>query len=175
MEQQKGTEKFPSSFCQTVDMSGGAPQKTIENYLNTLLQSSDDVFLVEVKVSAGNDVKVFVDADKGITIEKCVQINRALYKIIEEDGLFENGNFSLEVSSPGVDEPLRLKRQYIKNIGRTLEILLNDESKKEGKLVTANDDDITIEETEGKGKKLNIKQTRILFNQIKHGKVLVTF
>ena len=174
-EQQKGTEKFPSSFCQTVDMNAAVPQKTIENYLNTLLQSSGDIFLVEVRVTAGNDVKVFVDADNGITIQKCVQINRALYKQIEEGQLFDNGNFSLEVSSPGLDEPLRLNRQYKKNIGRTIEVLLTDESKKDGKLLSVNDDDLVIEETDGKGKKAIIKQTTILFNQIKHAKVLVTF
>ena len=95
-------------------MIADAPQKAIENYINTLLQNSEDVFLVEVKVNPGNHIIVFLDADNGITIEKCVQINRALYKKIEEDSLFENGNFSLEVSSPGVDEPLKLRRQYKK-------------------------------------------------------------
>ena len=156
-------------------MIADAPQKAIENYINTLLQNSEDVFLVEVKVNPGNHIIVFLDADNGITIEKCVQINRALYKKIEEDSLFENGNFSLEVSSPGVDEPLKLRRQYKKNIRRTIEVMLNDESKKQGKLALVNDDGITIEETEGKGKKITNKNTTILFNQIKHTKVLVTF
>jgi len=152
-----------------------AAQKTIENYINALLQNSEDVFLVEVKVNPGNNIIVFLDADNGITIEKCIHINRALYKQIEENGLFPNGDFSIEVSSPGIDEPLKLLRQYKTNIGRKVEVLLNDESKKEGKLLAVNDDDIIIEQTAGKGKKaVNIK-TNILINQIKHTKVLVTF
>lgn len=156
-------------------MIAAAPQKAIENYLSILLQNSQDVFLVEVKINAGNNIQVYLDADNGITIDKCVKINRALYKQIEEDALFENGNFSLEVSSPGVDEPLKLNRQYKKNIGRTIEIQFNDDSKTEGKLALVNDDEISIEQKEGKGKKAINKNVTISFNQIKHTKVLVTF
>ncbi len=62
--------------------------------------------------------------------------NRALYKQIEAEGIFPDGDFSLEVSSPGLDEPLKLKRQYQKNIGRNVEVTLQDGSKKEGKLLS---------------------------------------
>src|SRR5919107_5230355 len=109
-------------------------QKAIEDFVNTQLKGVEDVFLVEVKVIPGNNIKVFLDADNGITIDKCIRINRALYKQIEESDLFPNGDFSLEVSSPGVDEPLKLLRQYKKNIGRTIEVTMNDGNKKEGKL-----------------------------------------
>lgn len=172
-------------------MIAGTPHKTIETYLTTLLQNSEDIFLVEVKIDAANNIKVFADADNGITIEKCVQINRALYKQIEAESLFENGNFSIEVSSPGVDEPLKLMRQYKKNVGRKIETYLIDNSIKQGKLISVNNEEIVIEELQGKGKKIhqamltnngganvspeNNKQTTILFNQIKHTKVLVTF
>ncbi len=150
-------------------------QKAIEDFVNASLKSSDDVFLVEVKVLPGNNIRVFLDADNGITIEKCIKINRALYNRIEESELFPNGDFSLEVSSPGVDEPLKLHRQYKKNIGRTVEVTMNDGTKKEGKLTTVNDAEIMIEEKTGQGKKAIIQTTNILFNQVKHTKVLVTF
>lgn len=156
-------------------MSAFEPQKAIENYIDTLLKDREDVFPVEVKVHPGNKILIFLDADNGITIDKCAQINRALYKLIEENALFENENFSMEVSSPGVDEPLKLKRQYKKNIGRTVEVILMDGSKKQGKLISVNDEEIIIEEAEGKGKKAIIKTTLILFNNIMHTKVLVTF
>jgi ribosome maturation factor RimP len=163
-------------------MSAGI-QKTIEDHINTLLQENEDVFLVEVKINAGNNIIVFLDADKGVTIDTCIRINRALYKEIEENGLFPNGDFALEVSSPGVEEPLKLHRQYKKNIGRTVEVFLNDETKKQGKLTEVTNDQITIEEREGKSQKLHSnknkqainKKTTILFNEIKHTKVLVTF
>ena len=89
-------------------MSTDLSQQTIETFIDNLLQDENDVFLVNLKVLPGNNIKVFLDADNGITIEKCIKINRALYKQIEEGALFQNGNFSLEVSSPGVDEPLKL-------------------------------------------------------------------
>jgi len=147
----------------------------IENFVLRFIEKSDDIFLVEVKITPGNQVTVLLDADNGITIEKCTIVNKALYKFIEESGLFPDGNFSLEVSSPGVDKPLTLHRQYKKNIGRTLEVELNDGSKIEGRLVAVNEDEISIEEKEGKGKKMIIKMTTILFNQIKQATVLITF
>jgi len=150
-------------------------QQAIEDYVNAQITGSEDIFLVEVKVIPGNNIKVFIDADNGITIEKCIKINRALYNQIEESDLFPNGDFSLEVSSPGVEEPLKLHRQYKKNIGRSVEVTLIDGTKKEGKLITVNDDEIILEEKAGQGKKQVIQTTNILFNQVKHTKVLVTF
>ncbi|MGI8582390.1 MAG: ribosome assembly cofactor RimP [Chitinophagaceae bacterium] len=156
-------------------MISDTKQKAIEDFVNAQLTGSEDIFLVEVKVIPGNNIKVFLDADEGITIEKCIKINRALYSQIEESELFPNGDFSLEVSSPGIDEPLKLQRQYKKNIGRIVEITMIDGTKKEGKLSIVNDDEIVIEEKTGQGKKAVIKTTNILFNQVKHTKVLVTF
>lgn len=154
-------------------------QNAIENYLSDLLKDDQDVFLVNFKINTANDIKVFLDADSGITIEKCTRVNRALYKRIEENNLFTGGDFSLEVSSPGIEEPLKLLRQYKKNIGRTVQVTLNDGAKKIGKLKSVCDDEITIEEKTGQGKKAfdsnRDKITNILFNQIKHVKVQVTF
>ena len=151
------------------------PLKNIEDFVAGITSQSETVFPVEVKISPANDIKVFLDADDGITIEKCTSVNKALYKYIEETGLFPDGNFSLEVSSPGVDEPLKLHRQYQKNIGRKVEVLMNDDTKTEGTLLNVSDDEIIVEEKTGKGNKTTIKTTTILFNQIKHTTVLVTF
>lgn len=151
------------------------PLKNIEDFVAGITSQSKTVFPVEVKISPANDIKVFLDADDGITIEKCTSVNKALYKYIEETGLFPDGNFSLEVSSPGIDEPLKLHRQYQKNIGRKVEVLMNDGSKTEGTLLNVSDDEISIEEKTGKGNKGTIKKTTILFNQIRHTTVLITF
>ena len=151
------------------------PLKNIEDFVAGITSQSETVFPVEVKISPANDIKVFLDADDGITIEKCTSVNKALYKFIEETGLFPDGNFSLEVSSPGVDEPLKLHRQYKKNIGRKVEVLMNDGTTIEGTLLNVSDNEITIEEKTGKGNKVTIKTTTILFNQIKHTTVLITF
>jgi len=156
-------------------MNDGTALKKIEDFVAGITSQSGTIFPVEIKISPANDIRVFLDADDGITIEKCTSVNKALYKYIEETGIFPDGNFSLEVSSPGVDEPLKLHRQYKKNTGRKVEVLMNDGNKIEGILLNAGDDAIAIEEKTGKGNKTTIKSTTILFNQIKHTTVLITF
>ena len=113
--------------------------------------------MVSIKIKPTNNFKIYLDADSGLGIEKCIKINRALYKIMEEMGMYPDGDFSLEVSSPGLDEPLKLLRQYKKNIGRDVEVVTNEELKKEGKLTEVTEEKITIEYTEGKGKKAVVK------------------
>ena len=116
--------------------------QAIEALIERLLPETKDIFLVSVSVKPTNNIKVYLDADAGLNIDKCVKINRAMYRTIEEEGWYPDGNFSLEVSSPGIDEPLKLIRQYKKNIGRNVGITMMDETKQEGKLlaVTENTD-----------------------------------
>lgn len=143
--------------------------------MDELLQEHPAYFRVHVKIKPTNNIKVFLDGDNGITIEKCTFFNRALYKMIEEKAIFPAGDFSLEVSSPGVDEPLRLHRQYTKNKGRFVEIIFNDGTKKEGKLLEVAKDDIVIEHTEGKGKKAITQQVVIPFSNIKTTTIQIKF
>ncbi len=149
--------------------------QTIEKLVTGLLDTNEDVFLVSVKIKPTNNIKVFLDADSGLSIDKCIKINRAMYKIIEENGWYPDGNFSLEVSSPGIDEPLLLLRQYKKNVGRPVEVTLTDTKKKEGKLLDADETSVTIEETTGKGKKAIIQAVTIPLDQIKQTIVQIVF
>ena len=147
----------------------------LEQMLNVILAEDTAYFLVSVRLKPTNNFKVFLDGDQGIPIEKCVQINRKLYKLIEEKGIYPDGDFSLEVSSPGVDEPLKLHRQYVKNIGRDVEVIFLDETMKEGKLITVTEADILIEQITGKGKKAVTEQVLIPFNNIKSTTVQIKF
>lgn len=147
----------------------------IEALIAKLLSATEDIFLVSVRIKPINNIKVFLDADTGLNIDKCVKINRAMYRTIEEEGWFPDGNFSLEVSSPGIDEPLKLIRQYIKNIGRNVEITLIDETKKEGKLLAVTQETITIEYTEGKNKKAVTLTKEIPFDKVKQTIVSIAF
>lgn len=136
---------------------------------NAMLESDPGYFLVEVKMLPVNNLLLFIDGDQGVTIDKCVALNRFLYKQIEETAFFSSADFSLEVSSPGLDEPLKLLRQYQKNVGRNVEVILKDGTKKEGKLEAASENGIIIEEKIGKKKEVithnfpfeNIKTTKI--------------
>ena len=143
--------------------------------LEGIMVNEPEYFVVNSRVKPTNNFKIFIDGDNGITIEKCVQINRKLYKLIEEAGYFPEGDFSLEVSSPGIEEPLKIFRQYKKNIGRFVEVVLSDETKKEGKMIEVDETGITIEFTEGKGKKAITQQLVIPFSNIKTTTVQIKF
>ena len=141
----------------------------------SILSIDNQYFVVKVVVRPINQISVFVDGDAGITIEKCVQVNRALYKKIVEQGICNDGEFSLEVSSPGVDEPLSMPRQYVKNIGRQVELETLDGRKLEGKLLAADETSIQLEEEKGKGKKKEIIQHFLLMKDIKSTIVKLIF
>ena len=149
--------------------------QTIEQKIATLLEANPSHFLVEVRIKPTNNIKVFIDGDEGVPLSALVQYNRKLYKDLEESGMYPDGNFSLEVSSPGLDEPLKLYRQYKKNIGRYVDLTLTDSSKKEGKLLEASEEGIVIETESGKGKKREVTQQTVLFTDIKQTKIQIKF
>lgn len=143
--------------------------------IESMLADDTQYFLVEVKVRPTNNIKVFLDGDKGISIEKCVSYNRQLYKLIEGSGLFPADDFSLEMSSPGLDEPLRILRQYHKNLGRKVEVLLKDGVKTEGILKEVTETGIKVEETKGKNKKKETIRHELSFETIKSTKIQIVF
>jgi ribosome maturation factor RimP len=147
----------------------------VEGLINNLLASEAGDFLVSVKIKPINNIKIFVDSDEGMSIEKCVKYNRKLYAQIEEKAIFPDGNFSLEISSPGVDEPLKLHRQYLKNKGRNVLVTFKDGSEKDGQLLEVTETDIIIEQKTGKGKKAETHQHVIPFDNIKATIVQIQF
>lgn len=149
--------------------------KAVEQKLQTLLAANPAHFLVEIRIKPTNNIKVFIDSDEGIQLSGLIDYNRRLYKLIEESGMYPDGDYSLEVSSPGLDEPLKIHRQYKKNVGRFVEVQMNDGSRKEGKLLEATEDGIIVETEEGKGKKKQVKQESVLFTDIKSTKIQIKF
>ena len=109
------------------------------------LLDGTDIFIVNIKVKPVNNIKVYLDADSGFSIEKCTQVNRKLYAQIEEAGMFPDGDFSLEVSSPGVDEPLVPGRQYKKNIGRKVTVTDKEGVEKTGIMKDVTDEHVVLE------------------------------
>jgi len=171
-ESTEGNESVPFFFS---DMEKETLIKAIEEKVQTLLEGTPAHFLVDVRIKPTNNVKVFIDGDQGVQLSDLVSYNRKLYKELEESGLFPNDDFSLEVSSPGLDEPLKMRRQYQKNEGRFIEVQLADDTRKEGKLINATEEGIVIETEEGKGKKKQVKQESILFEHIKSTKIQIRF
>ena len=151
----------------------------VENRVKQLIEEkiSDrpELFLVEIRMLPNNKLNIHVDGDEGISIQDCAAISRHVGFHLEEENVIEQA-YNLEVSSPGVGEPLKLKRQYYKNVGRNLSVKLSDGTLKEGKLLSLTDDAITIEEqVKEKGKKARLEETVIGFDQIVETKVLISF
>lgn len=164
----QGTRWCPLFFIMTEIKS------KIEAFVLPLLEETD-VFLLQILVQPNNDIKVFLDADSGMSIDKCVKINRKLRFLVEESGMFTDGDFSLEVSSPGVDEPLTSIRQYQKNVGRTVLVTTHKEEPNDhlGILKEVLADGILLER-----KLVKKKETEILvipFNEIKKIIVQIVF
>ncbi len=149
--------------------------QSLEDRINNLLEGHPSHFLVEVRIKPTNNIKVFIDGDEGVNLGQLIEYNRKLYRQLEESGVYPDGNYSLEVSSPGLDEPLKLLRQYKKNISRFIDITLLDTGKKEGRLISVSDEFITLETETGKGKKKETKQEVIPFDQIKSTKIQIKF
>lgn len=146
--------------------------------------NKEDLFLVDVLVSGSQGgtkkITVLIDGDKGVSVEDCAELSRKLGIELETENLIDTA-YILEVSSPGIDLPLKLKRQYKKNVGRKLSVLLNDQETKTGKLAEVNENSIVLEEElkeKGagiKGKKVNTTVVEIPFDQIMKSNVLIAF
>jgi ribosome maturation factor RimP len=149
--------------------------QTIAEMVEQIIADDPTYFLVGVQIRPTHNIKVYLDADGGVSIDRCVSYNRLLYKQIEASEIFPAGEFSLEVSSPGLDEPLKMHRQYLKNIGRSVEVTLLDGSLVSGVLKEANAEQIKVETEKGKGKKKEIELKEIPFGEVKATKILIVF
>ena len=94
----------------------------------------DDLFVVDVKMHSNGTLEVLVDGDQGISIQDCAAISRYVGFQLEEDDAIAHA-YRLEVSSPGIDRPLSMARQYRKNIGRKVQVSMRDGVVKTGKLL----------------------------------------
>lgn len=152
-------------------------KEKVINLLNDALSEDLSLFLIELKFLPDNKIYVEVDGDNGVTLKDCIRINRG----IENDLDREEEDFSLEVTSPDVANPLKVKRQYIKNINRILEIKLKDNTIVEGTLKSVNENDVEIEwkarepKPIGKGKVTVVKNATVPFSDILEAKVKIIF
>ncbi len=134
-----------------------------------------DLFLVDVKMHSNGKLIIMVDGDKGIGVGDCAAISRHVGYHLEEENVIEQA-YNLEVSSPGLDTPLTMKRQYEKNIGRNLGIKQPEAKSREGKLLNVTEEGVTIEEkVKEKGKKAEVIESFIPFSEITETKVLISF
>ncbi len=151
-------------------------KKKIENLVAEKLEGTDR-FVVGIKVSPENLIQVFIDADSAVTIDHCVELSRHIEGNLDR----EEEDFELRVMSSGADRPFAMLRQYVKNIGRKVEVVLNDGKELRGKLLEADEQQIKLEEeklSNRKGKKkeyLKGETITVPMKEIRQTKVIITF
>ena len=137
----------------------------------------EELFIVEITASSSNHISVFIDGDKGVTIDQCIAISR----FIEENLNRDEEDYELDVSSAGLDLPLKVTRQYIKNIGRLVDVIYKSGQKMTGKIIGANDNSFELEVeknvlVEGKKRKQLVTEIEsIKYSDIKSTKIVVSF
>ncbi|NNC50173.1 MAG: ribosome assembly cofactor RimP [Flaviramulus sp.] len=151
-------------------------KNTVTELLNTALIERPDLFLIDFSIGTDNHIKVVIDGDKGVLVEDCMFVSRAIEHNIDR----EEHDFSLEVMSAGATAPLVNKRQYKKNINRVLKVRTASE-KIEGTLTEVSDKEITLgwkvrePKPVGKGKITVKKEAKIAYQDIVEAKVMIKF
>ncbi|WP_447951787.1 ribosome assembly cofactor RimP [Chryseobacterium koreense] len=149
----------------------------IEELLNGFLAERADLFLIDLKISAADEVTVILDGDHGVSLQDCLDASRAIEFNMDR----EEHDFSLQVMSAGLSEPLNSERQFRKNIGRDLDVLLKDDTKIEGELGKVDKDGITLvlryrkPKEIGKGKMDVVEEKEIPYTEIKKALVAIKF
>ncbi|MEA4966555.1 MAG: ribosome assembly cofactor RimP [Bacteroidaceae bacterium] len=145
-------------------------KEKVQSVVNQELEGAD-LFLVDLKIGKDNKISVFIDGDNGVTIQNCIDLSRK----IESNFDREVEDFELSVFSSGVGEPLKLNRQYKKNIGRNIEVITNEEGEKiVGELLMVDEEKIVVK-VQPKKKKDPIVEKEILIDNIKESKIIILF
>lgn len=150
--------------------------KHIESWTLESIADQSDLFLVDIIKKGNSDtgkIIVLLDGDNGVPIDKCVEVSRNISRRIDEE-LDLQDPLTLEVSSPGLDHPLKLHRQYQKNVGKQLKVTLDDQSQVEGELLSVSEEALQIKELKDKKKKI-FEEREIKFSDINKTIVLVSF
>ncbi len=148
----------------------------VNDLLTEVLADNPSIFLIDLTITDNFKVIVNLDGDNGVALQDCIDVSRAIENNLDR----EEQDFSLEVASVGVGSPLKMVRQYKKNVGRTLIVKLASETI-EAELVDANDNFIILSwkarepKKLGKGKETVQKRQEIPYTEIKEAIVTVTF
>lgn len=166
----EGTE-VPSFYC----MSSNTATQHIETLIHKVFEEGQcgEYYIVDITVSPGNLIVVFVDGDEGVSLDTCKEISRTLEAVLDAEPSM-GGVYTLEVSSPGVSRPLKFQRQYPKHVGRTLRVKQIGGKEVLGILKHITADTIVLE-LEAKDKKSLPEMIEIAFADIKEAVIKIQF
>lgn len=151
-------------------------KEKVEKLVEKVLEENNSLFLISLEVNAAKHIQIVIDGDQGVSVTDCIEVSRGVEHNLDR----EEEDFSLEVTSAGVSEPLLIPRQFKKNIGRKLTVQTETE-KHEGDLENASEQDIKLvwktrePKPVGKGKITVQKEIILLYSEIKEAKVKITF
>ena len=151
-------------------------KEKVEQLLAEVFEERKDLFLIALEVGAGNEIRVVIDGDKGVSVEDCIEVSRKIEQNLDRD----ETDFSLEVTSAGISQALVFPRQFKKNLGRKLSVKTNQENF-EADLTNATDEEIVLEwkarepKPVGKGKITVSKKAVLKYEMIMDAKVMVKF
>ena len=151
-------------------------KETVKEIVTELIAGTP-IFIVDISVSPSNKIRIFIDTPEGVFIDDCIRINRAVESSLDRD----KEDFELEVSSPGLSDPLKVLPQYIKNTGRTVEVLTKEGDKYEGTLEEAGEESFIllykekIRTPDMKRPEIQNFVKKIYYNNVKYTKVKVSF
>lgn len=149
----------------------------VEELVHEFLATREDLYLVDLKISASSDVTVILDGDESLTLQDCLDASRAIEFNLDR----EEHDFSLQVMSPGLSESLKFSRQYKKNMGREVDVLLNNDEKVAGEIAAVDDEKVTLTlryrrpKLVGKGKEDVVEDKEILYSDIKKALIVIKF
>ncbi|WP_286736061.1 MULTISPECIES: ribosome assembly cofactor RimP [Sphingobacterium] len=150
-------------------------EKRVIELIAEKIADREDLFIVSVKMRPNKILEILLDGDNGVNIDDCAQVSRHVGFHLEEENVIDDA-YRLEVSSPGIDANFVNIRQYQKNIGRTVLVKLNDNTKVEGTLLTVDEMKINVlQKIKEKGKKAQEVEKELPFDQIKATKVVISF
>ena len=138
--------------------------------------ANESLFVVDVVISSRQGprkVLIFLDGDQGVLIDDCAMLSREIGKELDENGWIED-NYTLEVSTAGIDHPLKSVRQYKKNKGRRVKVTLKEKTI-EGQLADVTDEKIILNQETGSGKKKEVTTIEVPFSEIEKTLVMVSF
>ena len=123
-----------------------------------------------VKEGANWYLRAYIDKENGITVDDCEEVSRALSDLLDEED-FISENYILEVSSPGLDRPLKKEKDFARSIGKDVEVKLfkaiNKEKEFYGILSAYDESSVTItteEQKEQTFEKADIALIRLAFD-----------
>lgn len=150
-------------------------KERIQDIVNQWVKGTD-CFLVEAKCSPGK-ITVFIDRPTGISLDECIRLNRHITELLDPEGVWETTE--LEVSSPGMDQPLKVYQQYLRRIGREVRVITTDGRERKGTLKAASESGIELLEVtsrkENKKKIITELTHQLGYDQIKETKLILSF